>query len=155
MNRWFNLQGKSLINDKKINNFKNIGSWLGKLTIARGLPIPIYKLNLKNILVHSYSVSNRYAMDIPVILKILEFVSVHPEIFRPSSPWLSRVFGAINEIEEKLKDEQQIKSEIKAFFRTLEKTENFSNIPPTSYLNNNHRIVISDLDKYIKVDEEL
>ena len=28
-------------------------------------------------------------------------------------------------------------------------------IPQTSYLNNNNRIIISDLDKYIKVDEEL
>jgi hypothetical protein len=44
------LKGKS-INDKKLANFKNIGSWLGKLTIGKGMPIPIYKLNLKRILI--------------------------------------------------------------------------------------------------------
>jgi len=59
------------MNDSKLKIFKNIGSWLGKLTIAKGIPIPIYKLNLKNILIQSFSVSNRYCMDIPVILKIL------------------------------------------------------------------------------------
>lgn len=34
------------------------------------------------------------------------------------------------------------------------KLESFE-IPQTSYLNHNNRIVISELDKYIKVDEEL
>jgi hypothetical protein len=41
------LAGKSPINDKKFTNFKNIGAWLGRMTIGKGYPIPIYKLNLK------------------------------------------------------------------------------------------------------------
>lgn len=50
LQEWFNLTGKS-VNDKKIVNFKNIGSWLSKLTIAKGMPIPIHKLNIKKILI--------------------------------------------------------------------------------------------------------
>lgn len=50
LQQWFALKGKS-VNDKKLTNFKNIGSWLGKLTIGKGMPIPIYKLNIKRILI--------------------------------------------------------------------------------------------------------
>ncbi len=51
---WFSLVGKSANNDKKIGHFKNIGSWLGKMTIGKGLPVPIYKLNIRQILTNSY-----------------------------------------------------------------------------------------------------
>lgn len=50
LTEWFNLKGKS-VNDKKLSNFKNIGSWLSKLTIAKGIPVPIHKLNLRKILI--------------------------------------------------------------------------------------------------------
>lgn len=67
---WFGLKGKS-INDKKLLNFKNIGAWLGKLTIGKGMPIPIHKLNLRKILIESYTNMNRLNMNVPVIIKIL------------------------------------------------------------------------------------
>jgi hypothetical protein len=38
-------------------------------------------------------VTNRISYDIPVILKILE--NLNPEVFKASSPWLNRLFGAI------------------------------------------------------------
>jgi hypothetical protein len=34
LQRWFDLQGKS-INDKKLKAFKNIGTWLGRMTIGK------------------------------------------------------------------------------------------------------------------------
>lgn len=46
MEAWFKLTEKSN-NDKKIGGFKTIGSFLGKLTIARGTPVPINKINLR------------------------------------------------------------------------------------------------------------
>jgi hypothetical protein len=46
LDAWFKLTDKS-INDKRITNFKAIGTWLGKLTIARGQPVAINKLNLR------------------------------------------------------------------------------------------------------------
>lgn len=67
---WFNLTGKS-VNDKKFSHFKNIGGWLGRMTIGKGIPVPIYKLNLKNILVKSFVNNNRINFNIPVVLKIL------------------------------------------------------------------------------------
>ena len=103
LNKWFSLQGKS-VNDNKMSHFKNIGSWLGKMTISQGMPIPLHRLNLKNILISSFKIRNRIHSDVPVIIKILEYLNKHPEIFRSSSPWLSRLLSALHEIEESLKE---------------------------------------------------
>lgn len=71
MQNWFNLSGKSASNDKKFSHFKNLGSWLGRMTIGKGLPIPIYKLNIKDIIVKSFINNNRVVQNIPVVLKIM------------------------------------------------------------------------------------
>jgi hypothetical protein len=93
---WFKLTDKS-INDKRITNFKAIGSWLGKLTIARGQPVAINRLNLREILVNSYTHYNtRLPFNISVIIKIIEHITLHKEIFRVSNPWLSRILGTLN-----------------------------------------------------------
>jgi hypothetical protein len=43
---WFKLTDKS-VNDKRIANFKAIGSWLGRLTISKGRPVSINKINIR------------------------------------------------------------------------------------------------------------
>lgn len=50
LQEWFALKNKS-VNDKKLSNFKNIGAWLGKLTVGKGCPIPMHKLNIRKILI--------------------------------------------------------------------------------------------------------
>lgn len=77
LQEWFALKNKS-VNDKKLSNFKNIGSWLGKLTIAKGMPVSIHKLNLRRILAESYLNTHRLALNIPVVIKIMEHMHVHP-----------------------------------------------------------------------------
>ena len=71
LQHWFALTGKSPLNDKKLVTFKNIGSWLGKMTIGKGMPVPFHKLNLKNILISSFTNGNRINMNVPVVIKIL------------------------------------------------------------------------------------
>jgi len=46
MQAWFDLTEKS-INDKKVSYFKNLGYWLGKLTIGKRRPIMIDKINIR------------------------------------------------------------------------------------------------------------
>ncbi len=43
---WFALTEKS-VNDKKIAQFKSLGFWLGKLTIGKGTPILIDRINIR------------------------------------------------------------------------------------------------------------
>lgn len=77
LQEWFALKNKS-VNDKKLSNFKNIGFWLGKLTIAKGMPVSIHKLNLRRILAESFLNTHRLALNIPVVIKIMEHMHVHP-----------------------------------------------------------------------------
>jgi len=88
---------------------------------------------------------------------------MHKEIFRVSNPWLSRILGTLNEIEEKLKEEHQnSKSEIKAFFINTDIKRNSSVLPATGYLDRtqnssymNEYPLISRLTDYIKIEPEL
>lgn len=77
MQEWFALKTKS-VNDRKIANFKNIGSWLSKLTIGKGMPIPMHKLNLKKILIDSYANMVRLSLNVTVVIKILDYIHAHP-----------------------------------------------------------------------------
>lgn len=70
LQKFFALTANS-INDKKFNNFKHAGVWLGRMTIGRGVPVPIHKLHLKNILINSFTKGNRLSMNVSIILKIL------------------------------------------------------------------------------------
>lgn len=155
LNSWFSITTNKSINDKKLSNFKNLGYWLGRLTISRGMPVPIHKLNLREILINSYTQNNgaRIPLNVPVVLKILEHINSHPDIFKVSNPWLGKLLGTLNEVEDKLKEEYQTtKSEIKAFFRNTEmRRENF-NIPSTTYLSSSEIPLISQLPNYVKVN---
>jgi hypothetical protein len=44
-------------------------------------------------------------MNVSVILRMIELITLHKDIFRSSNPWLGRILGTLNEIEEKLKEE--------------------------------------------------
>jgi hypothetical protein len=152
---WFALTEKS-VNDKKLSNFKSLGFWLGKLTIAKGMPILINKINVREILVSTYTHhSCRIPLNVPVILKMLEQIVVFKDIFRASNPWLGRILGTLNEIEEKLKEEHQnTKSEIKAFFINTD-IKKSSSLISTSYLDKNEFPLISRLPEYIKISEDM
>ena len=43
---WFTLTEKSC-NDKKLGYFKSLAFWLGKLTIGKGMPILIDRINIR------------------------------------------------------------------------------------------------------------
>jgi len=74
---WFSLTDKS-VNDKKLGNFKSLAFWLGKLTIGKGTPILINKINIREILVNSYTHHpTRLAPNVSVILKLLEQIIVY------------------------------------------------------------------------------
>ena len=82
------------------------------------MPILIDRINIRQILVNSYThFTGRLSMNVSVILKMLEMITMHKDIFKSSNPWLGRILGTLNDIQEKLKEEYvNTKSEIKGFF---------------------------------------
>lgn len=104
---------KSLVQVEK-NMVKNLGSWIGQLTLARSKPIALKYMNIKNILVDAYP--NKLPTILPIICKILECSK--DSIFTPKSPWLKPIICVLEEIRrKKIKTSMQI--EILLLFRSL------------------------------------
>lgn len=68
-----------LRSDKVMDNFshksllKNLGHWLGMMTLAKNKPLLLKDINLKNLLVESYNKGQRELLFIvPFITRILE-----------------------------------------------------------------------------------
>ncbi|EJT98519.1 Not1-domain-containing protein [Dacryopinax primogenitus] len=66
---------------------KNLGSWIGIMTLARDRPIKHRNLALKNLLLEGYD-SSRLIVAIPFVCKILEQCA-KSTIFHLPNPWLS------------------------------------------------------------------
>lgn len=101
LDKWFKLTGKS-VNDSKLKQFKNIGYWLGRVTIARNEPILINRLNLKEILINSYQKKSRLQLNVDVISKILEARKDSKIIFCLKNAWLCPIISVMKELQEKV-----------------------------------------------------
>ncbi|GJD10455.1 CCR4-NOT transcription complex subunit 1 [Galdieria sulphuraria] len=75
---------------------KNMGSWIGILTLARNKPILAKDLDLKNILLDAYS-RGRLIAAIPFTAKVLDSCK-KSKIFRPPNPWLMAILGLLKEL---------------------------------------------------------
>jgi CCR4-NOT transcription complex subunit 1 len=60
----------TVLGQNEKNNLKNIGSWIGQLTLGRNKPIVMKYLNIKNLLADSYP--SRLHIVLPPVCKILE-----------------------------------------------------------------------------------
>jgi len=103
----------------QVKNFlKNLGFWLGHLTLARNKPIIIKSLNLK-VLLNEALVNNRLQIIVPFICKILE-ASKNSEVFDLNNPWIKGILAILNEILKNEDVKQTLKQEIKLLFNSLE-----------------------------------
>ncbi|KNC49335.1 CCR4-NOT transcription complex subunit 1 [Thecamonas trahens ATCC 50062] len=75
---------------------KNLGSWLGQLTLARNRPILHRNLALKALVLDAYS-SGRLIAVVPFVAKILN-ASVDSKVFRPPNPWLMGIIRLLVEL---------------------------------------------------------
>ncbi|KAL7457410.1 hypothetical protein ACHAWC_009841 [Mediolabrus comicus] len=70
---------------------KNLGSWLGQITLARNRPILQIMLDCKELLFQGYETGMLIAVT-PFVAKILEGAK-NSTIFRPPNPWLMGLMG--------------------------------------------------------------
>lgn len=75
---------------------KNLGSWLGGLTLARNRPILYADLCLKKLLVDAHR-TNRLIVVIPFVCKVMESCA-KSRVFLPNNPWLMAVLGLLVEL---------------------------------------------------------
>ncbi|KAK0640960.1 CCR4-Not complex component, Not1-domain-containing protein [Cercophora newfieldiana] len=67
-------------------HLKNLGGWLGLLTLARDKPIKHKNIAFKQLLIEAHD-TKRLIVVIPFVCKVL-IQGVHSNVFRPPNPWL-------------------------------------------------------------------
>jgi CCR4-NOT transcription complex subunit 1 len=78
------------------NTLKNVGSWLGSITLARDRPIKHKNLAFKDLLLEGFD-SGRLGVAIPFVCKVLEACS-QSTVFKPPNPWLMGVISLLAEL---------------------------------------------------------
>ncbi|OCH95284.1 Not1-domain-containing protein [Obba rivulosa] len=97
------MKSAALLNSEKTMNMtsertilKNVGTWLGTITLARDRPIRHKNLSFKDLLVEGYD-NGRVVVVIPFVCKTLEPAS-KSKVFRPPNPWLMAVVSLLAEL---------------------------------------------------------
>ena len=111
--------------DKEIANFsdrsllKNLGHWLGMLTLAKSKPILSLDLELKNLLIEAYNRGTQELLYVvPFIAKILESCA-KSRIFKPPNPWTMAIIKALVELHQEPNLKLNLKFEVEVLCKTL------------------------------------
>jgi CCR4-NOT transcription complex subunit 1 len=107
---------EKILNQTK-NILKNLGVWLGLLTLAREKPIVMKYLNIKNLLVDAFH-KDKLSFILPMVCKILE-QSKGSTVFKLNNPWLSVLLSLLSEIHDQ-DIKTNIRCEIQILFKNLE-----------------------------------
>uniref|UniRef100_A0A7S1J542 CCR4-NOT transcription complex subunit 1 n=1 Tax=Eutreptiella gymnastica TaxID=73025 RepID=A0A7S1J542_9EUGL len=96
---------------------KNIGSWLGHLTIGRNKPVLTRHMELKDLLFESIA-SGKMIAIVPFVAKILE-QSTQSKIFRPPNPWLMGLLMLFVEIHQMPDLKLTLKFEVEVLLKNI------------------------------------
>ncbi|KAJ3103919.1 hypothetical protein HDU97_009731 [Phlyctochytrium planicorne] len=87
---------KTLTSSSERSLLKNLGTWLGGITLAKNRPIKHKNLAFKELLLEGYD-SDRLIVVIPFCCKVLE--QCHSsKIFKPPNPWLMAIMKLLSEL---------------------------------------------------------
>ena len=87
---------RTMQNSSERTTLKNVGAWLGTITLARDIPIKHKNLSFKDLLIEGYD-SGRLIVAIPFVCKTLE-PCAKSKIFKPPNPWLMAVVSLLAEL---------------------------------------------------------
>lgn len=88
----------ALLASQDKQHLKNLGAWLGRLTLAQDRPILRSHLAVKYLLVEAYD-AKRLPVVIPFVCKILDQAQ-HSRVFSPPNPWVEGVLRVLAELYE-------------------------------------------------------
>jgi len=96
---------------------KNLGSWLGSITLARDRPIKFKNISFKDILVEGHD-GGRLIVAIPFVCKTLE-PAARSTVFKPPNPWLMAVISLLIELYHFAELKLNLKFEIEVLCKSL------------------------------------
>lgn len=133
-----------LRSDKGIENFsdrsllKNLGHWLGMLTLARNRPILQIDLDLKSLLVEAYHKGQQELLYVvPFVAKVIESCA-KSKVFKPQNPWTMAIMNVLAELHQEQELKLTLKFEIEVLCKNLD--IDVSQLKPTMYLKDPERI---------------
>lgn len=94
VNRMLNTEGT--LGSTERSHLKNLGAWLGSLTIARDEPIKFRNVSFKDLLIEGYD-TDRLLIVIPFTCKVL-VQAAKSTVFKPPNPWLMEILRILMEL---------------------------------------------------------
>ncbi|XP_038609307.1 CCR4-NOT transcription complex subunit 1 isoform X7 [Tachyglossus aculeatus] len=153
-----------LTSDKAAANFsdrsllKNLGHWLGMITLAKNKPILHTDLDVKSLLLEAYVKGQQELLYVvPFVAKVLES-SVRSVVFRPPNPWTMAIMNVLAELHQEHDLKLNLKFEIEVLCKNL--ALDISELKPGSLLKDKDRLKnleeqLSAPKKDVKQPEEL
>lgn len=98
---------------------KNLGHWLGMLTLAKSRPILAIELNVKNLLIEAYHKGTQDLLNVvPFIAKILDSCA-DSKVFKPPNPWTMGILKALVELHQVPNLKLSLKFEVEVLCKAL------------------------------------
>ncbi|XP_010750315.1 CCR4-NOT transcription complex subunit 1 isoform X5 [Larimichthys crocea] len=114
-----------LTSDKAAANFsdrsllKNLGHWLGMITLAKNKPILYTDLEVKSLLLEAYVKGQQELLYVvPFVAKVLES-SLRSMVFRPQNPWTMAIMNVLAELHQEHDLKLNLKFEIEVLCKNL------------------------------------
>ncbi|CAG4984058.1 unnamed protein product [Parnassius apollo] len=127
-----------LRSDKGIANFsdrsllKNLGHWLGMLTLARNQPILHVDIDLKALLLEAYHKGQQELLYVvPFVAKVLESCA-KSVVFKPPNPWTMALMNVLAELHQEPDLKLNLKFEIEVLCKNL--SLDLTDLKPSLYL---------------------
>ncbi|KOS17417.1 General negative regulator of transcription subunit 1 [Escovopsis weberi] len=98
-------------------HLKNLGGWLGLLTLARDYPIKHKNLAFKQLLIEAHD-TKRLIVVIPFVCKVL-IQGANSAVFRPPNPWLMDILHLLIELYHHAELKLNLKFEIEVLCKGL------------------------------------
>eukprot|EP00928_Gymnodinium_smaydae_P011184 TRINITY_DN14154_c1_g3_i1.p1 TRINITY_DN14154_c1_g3~~TRINITY_DN14154_c1_g3_i1.p1 ORF type:complete len:2535 (+),score=382.87 TRINITY_DN14154_c1_g3_i1:627-7607(+) len=87
---------QAVVSTSHRTGLKNLGYWLGQLTLARNKPLKSKHMDLKPLLIDAFE-NGRLTAVLPLVCKILEGIQ-KSKVFKPPNPWTMAVMSLLAEI---------------------------------------------------------
>ncbi|XP_068168261.1 CCR4-NOT transcription complex subunit 1 isoform X5 [Antennarius striatus] len=140
-----------LTSDKAAANFsdrsllKNLGHWLGMITLAKNKPILYTDLEVKSLLLEAYVKGQQELLYVvPFVAKVLES-SLRSMVFRPQNPWTMAIMNVLAELHQEHDLKLNLKFEIEVLCKNL--SLDINDLKPGNLL--------KDKEKLKNLDEQL
>ncbi|KAI9504686.1 CCR4-Not complex component, Not1-domain-containing protein, partial [Coemansia spiralis] len=125
------LNAESTISSSRDRGYlKNLGAWLGGVTLARDQPILREHVSFKELLREGFG-GSRLIVAIPFVCKVLE-QAARSTIFHPPNPWLMSIMGVLSELYVTANLKLNLAFEIEVLCKAL--NLDVKEIPPSSIL---------------------